>query len=267
MKLELDIIKTGLLPKFIDSVDFDIDSALTQISQEKILVDYFQFYTSISSVYSSKIEGEEIDFDSFYKHKFLKVPFQPDYTKKADDLMTAYAFALNNEINLENIKEAHLILSVNLLPKSQRGHIRTNPMFVINEQDRIEYVAADPHVVKSEMNRLILDLQLLLNANLSNKETFFYASVIHLVFVKIHPFQDGNGRMARLLEKWFLVSKLGEKAVAVGLEKNYHRNLNSYYQNIKKLGLEYNDLDYSNGLDFIQMTVKGLEQQLLDSSG
>ncbi|WP_220392957.1 Fic family protein [Chitinophaga lutea] len=35
--------------------------------------------------------------------------------------------------------------------------------------------------------------------------------MIHLVFVKIHPRADGNGRSARLLEKWFLAVKLGKR--------------------------------------------------------
>ncbi|MBL0098191.1 MAG: Fic family protein [Bacteroidetes bacterium] len=35
--------------------------------------------------------------------------------------------------------------------------------------------------------------------------------MIHLVFVKIHPLNDGNGRSARLIEKWFLAQKLGKK--------------------------------------------------------
>jgi Fic family protein len=76
--------------------------------------------------------------------------------------------------------------------------------------------------------------------------------------VKIHPFQDGNGRTARLIEKWFLLEKLGEKANAIQLEKNYYKNLSHYYNNIKKIGLEYEDLNYRNSLDFLLMTVESL---------
>jgi Fic family protein len=79
--------------------------------------------------------------------------------------------------------------------------------------------------------------------------------------VKIHPFQDGNGRTARLLEKWFLLQKIGQKAVAVQLEKNYYRNIKDYYKNIRKLGLEYHELDYGKSLDFLLMTVNGIETE------
>ena len=84
--------------------------------------------------------------------------------------------------------------------------------------------------------------------------------MIHLVFVKIHPFQDGNGRTARLIEKWFLIEKIGIKATSVQLEKNYYSRIKDYYSNIRKLGLEYEDLDYSKSLDFLLMTVSGLDE-------
>lgn len=56
-------------------------------------------------------------------------------------------------------------------------------------------------------------------ASLHAYEIFYYAAFVHLVFIKIHPSQDGNGRTARLLEKWFLIEKMGEKATAVQLKK------------------------------------------------
>ena len=149
------------------------------------------------------------------------------------------------------------------MPKSQRGLIRNNPMLVINYNDRIEYVAAEPNIVKLELNKLFNDIEFFLRADLNDFEIFYFASYIHLVFVKIHPFQDGNGRTTRLLEKWFLIEKLGDKATAIQLEKNYYKNLDSYHTNIKKLGVEYDKLDYSKCLDFLLMTVTGLKRQIL----
>ena len=260
-EMHLKILSNSLLHDFLGSIDFDLDETLASIEGDSVPVDYFKFYNSVSSVYSSKIEGENIDFDSYYKYKFLNVKYKADYTKKSDDLLLAYEFALENNLDLKNVLKAHSILSSNLLPKTQRGLIRNNPMFVLNSDDRIEYVAAEPKIVKSELEKLFSDILTLLHNSLSLTETFYFAAYIHLVFVKIHPFQDGNGRTARLLEKWFLIEKLGKKIVSVELEKNYFKNLSDYYKNIRKLGLEYIGLDYSQSLDFLTMTISGLKTQ------
>lgn len=259
--MELEILKYDLIDDFKDFVKVSPMVTLHKNEKLDIPVDYFKFYNSVSSVYSSKIEGENIDFDSFFKHKFLNVKYKPDYTKKADDLFTAYEFIFKNRLTFPNLQKTHSILSSNLLPKSQQGFIRNNPMFVINSDDRIEYVAAEPKIVKKELSKLFNDIKFLLKTDLNDFDTFYFASYIHLVFVKIHPFQDGNGRTARLLEKWFLIEKLGEKATSVQLEKNYYKNLDSYYKNIKKLGIEYEKLDYSKCLDFLLMTVTGLHNE------
>lgn len=258
---KLKILSDSLLAEYAKSIDFDIEEAIALIEKDSVPVDYFQFYNSVSSVYSSKIEGENIDFDSYYKHKFLNVKYKPDYTKKADDLLLAYEFTLENNLSFENVLKTHSILSRNLLPKNQRGLIRNNPMFVLNSDDRIEYVAAEPNIIKSETEKLFFDISILLKEKLSLPEIFYYAAFIHLVFVKIHPFQDGNGRTARLLEKWFLIEKLGKKIISIELEKNYYKNQSDYYKNIRILGLEYTGLDYSQSFDFLTMTISGLKTQ------
>jgi Fic family protein len=258
--MEFKILTSHLLDEFTEKVSESPLDKLSRVEKIDLPVDYFQFYKSVSSVYSSKIEGEDIDFDSFFKHKFLNVKFKPDYTRKADDLYKAYDFIDNHELNLKNVQKAHTILSSKLLPKSQQGFIRTNPMFVINSNDQIEYVAAGPDIVKNETNKLFEDIDILLHRDLNPFEVFYYAAFIHLVFVKIHPFQDGNGRAARLLEKWFIIEKIGQLATSVQLEKNYYNNIKSYYSNLKKPGLEYEDLDYSKSLDFLLMTVTGINE-------
>jgi Fic family protein len=259
--MNLQILSEHLLEEFkavfLNSLDLIIDG----LDKLETPVDYFRFYNSISTVYSSKIEGEEIDFDSYFKYKFLNVHFQPDYTKKSDDLFKAYEFIFKNKLTFENLKSAHSILSANLLPVSQQGFIRTNPMFVINADDKIDYVAAEPQKLLGELTKLFADVEYLLNAKLDNTEVLYFASYLHLTFVKIHPFQDGNGRSARLLEKWFLIEKLGSKATAIQLEKNYYLNLQNYYYNLKKIGLDYALLDYNKAGDFLLMTANGLLTQ------
>ncbi len=259
--MDFKILTDKLLPDYIENVKESPLDKIDRLKKSDIPVDYFEFYKSVSSVYSSKIEGENIDFDSYFKHKFLKVKFRPDYTRKADDLYAAYDFIDNNSLNLKNVKKAHSILSSNLLQKSQQGLVRSNPMFVINSEDQIEYAAASPKIVKQELDKLFHDIDLLKNADLSPFEIFYYASLLHLIFVKIHPFQDGNGRTARLIEKWFLIKKIGQKATSVQLEKNYYRHLKDYYSNIRILGLEYEELKYDKSLSFLLMTVNGLDKQ------
>lgn len=256
--MHLEILSNQLLESFVKASPKELLQLIKKIESERTPVDYFAFYNSISTVYSSKIEGENIDYDSYFKHRFLNVEYQPDYTKKADDLFHAYEYIFEHKLTFSNLQTAHALLSANLLPKSQQGIIRNNPMFVINSESRIEYVAADSEIIHSELESLFNDIENLIQEDLNEYEIFYYASYIHLVFVKIHPFQDGNGRTARLLEKWFLISKLGTNATAIQLEKNYYNNIQDYYKNIRVLGLEYPTLDYHKVLPFLLMTIKSV---------
>ena len=260
MVKDLEIVSNYLLGEFEKRIDFNPLERLTAKSKEAIPFDYFSFYTSVSSVYSSKIEGENIEADSYLKHKFLNVKYEPDYTKKPDDLYKAYEFSQNKKLNKKNVLKAHSILSQNLLSPSQRGIIRTNPMFVLNAEDRIKYVACDPRKVKSEWNRLFSDIKKIRKSALSPSEVFYYASYIHLMFLKVHPLQDGNGRTARLIEKWFLREQFGNKAISIELEKNYYTNKLKYYENIRVIGLDYEDLDFTQCIDFLMMTINSLKK-------
>ena len=257
--MNLKILNTNLFSNFVQKIDFSILEIIEKLEQKEISFDYYKTNYAISSVFSSKIEGEEIELDSFFKHKFLEVKFLPDYTKRTDDLFSAYEFMQENILNLRHILEAHSILSENLLPKFQRGNVRQNQMMIVNNDGKIEYVAADKSLVENELEKLFEDIDNLMSEDLSLEKIFYFASQIHLVFVKIHPFEDGNGRSARLLEKWFLKEFLGRKAFAVQLEKNYYKNLQNYYKNLKKIGIEYVDLDYNKSLDFLLMTVNSLK--------
>lgn len=253
MKEKFKIIPTDLLEQYNSQVNKDLSSLFDKLQDAEISTDSFSFYTSVSSVFSSKIEGEEIELDSYIKHKKFGIEFLPDYTKKIDDLYNAYTFAKTNVLNKENIGVAHKLLSKHIVAKHQQGKIRTQNMYVSTPDGKIEYVAATPFEVQGEMEKFYSDIEILLQQKLTTTEVFFFASMIHLVFVKIHPWNDGNGRSARLIEKWFLAQKLGDKAWFVQSEKNYYQQHQTYYKNIRLLGLEYPDLDYSQALPFLLM--------------
>jgi Fic family protein len=258
IKYDLQIIPISLLDEYLQKIPKGLEISFDTLKDAEISTDTFSFYTSVSSVFSSKIEGEDIELDSYIKHKKFGIKFLPDYTKKIDDLYNAYTFAKTNVLNEKNIEQAHKLLTKHIVAKHQQGKMRTQNMYVSTPDGKIEYVAALPHEVKSEMAKLYADIATLLKQDLSLPEVFYFAAMIHLVFVKIHPWTDGNGRSARLIEKWFLSQKLGTKAWFIQSEKNYYQHHQVYYNNLRALGLEYPELNYAKALPFLLMLPNAL---------
>lgn len=259
MKLPLQILSDALLPNFLKQIESGLESSFYALKEAEISTADFSFYTSVAAVYSSKIESEDIELDSYIKHKHLGISFLPDYTKKTDDLYSAYIFAQQNQLTEASLLEAHQLLGKHLLLPKYLGKYRSANMFVTTPEGQIAYVATVPNMVGSEMQKLFEDISLLQSTTLSLAESFYYAAYIHLVFVKIHPFADGNGRTARLIEKWFLAEKLGTKAWFLQSEKQYYNAHQAYYENLGDIGLEYPNLVYEKALPFLLMAVQSLK--------
>lgn len=257
--MKFEIINNNLLEDYKKAVaSIEFKEKLACLKDAEISTDNFRFYTSVASVFSSKIEGEEIELDSYIKHKGMGIQFNPDYTRKIDDLYEAYEFARENDLTETNISNVHKILARNIVSSRYLGKLRNSIMYVASKNGKIEYVATNPFNLKGEMNKFYNDVSLLLKQDLSFEEVFYYAAYIHLVFVKIHPWNDGNGRSARLIEKWFIAEHLGEKAWFLESEKNYYNYHVQYYKNLRLLGLEYEGMDYKKALPFLEMLPQSL---------
>jgi hypothetical protein len=152
--MELKILHTSLLAEYLEQVPKDLQVNFDSLHEAEISTSTFSFYTSVASVFSSKIEGEDIELDSYIKHKSMGIEFKPDYTKKTDDLYNAYTYAKQHALTPENISKVHALLAVNFVEESKLGKYRLHNMYVTTPDGKIEYVAASPFEVEKEMTKL-----------------------------------------------------------------------------------------------------------------
>ena len=210
----------------------------------------FRFYLISSSCNSSMIEGSSLTEDDYLKLK--EANFISKDMNEVDDIIASYQFAASHDITEENILKAHKIISSHLnIPKGYQGKYRDRMVRVWSGR-KVVYTAARAEIVEREMKKLAHDISLLIAREMDYNQVFYYASMIHLVFVSIHPFANGNGRMARLLEKWFLHKKLGDLAWAIASERLYFERKDSYYRNLG-FRSDYSDIDYSLSVPFLKM--------------
>jgi Fic family protein len=218
----------------------------------------FDYLTKASAVYSSNIEGNSIDLNSFMNYDMNKDKFKSGKEiEEIEDLIEAYEFAQKNKLNEKNLLHCHQIFSDSFLIRSKRGKYRTEQVGVFGKSG-LAYMAVEPEFVGREMKIFFEDLIELYAIDLNDIETFYFASLIHLKFAQIHPFRDGNGRAARLIEKWFVADKLGHKFWKIPSEEHYKNNQQKYYENIN-LGVNYYELNFDNCLDFLEMLPRCLK--------
>jgi Fic family protein len=261
MEKHLKLVSEEYFSEYSNNVKVGWVEIINKLKEKsQFTLEDFEYYIISSSLYSSKIEGNTLDANSFFRNRDKKASPKKKEVQEVETLMAAYKFASENNLNRTNLFKAHAILSTTLLPAKERGVLRKEQVGVRDSKTlKPVYLAVEPQFLKEEFAKLFDDIDELLNNELSHEEIFYFASMIHMWLAKIHPFSDGNGRTARLLEKWFLVSKLGMSAWSINSEKYYWDNRPDYYENIA-LGFNYYVLYWNRCMPFLQMLPKAMLQ-------
>ena len=87
------------------------------------------------------------------------------------------------------------------------------------------------------------------------------AGIAHLYFVSIHPFEDGNGRIARALAEKSLAQAVGHPTL-IAIAQTINDNRKEYYHTLEKNSKE---LEITNWLTFFAQTVLDAQFRTLRS--
>jgi len=129
------------------------------------------------------------------------------------------------------IRSLHYMMLAHDVQKSP-GRYRLKPVYVIDEaKDQIVYEAPDHEMVPALCEELVKNIE-----DPGDEPSYVRAAMAHLNLVMIHPFRDGNGRMARCLQTLILSRDQIVTPEFSSVEEFLGRNTPSYYDVLGLVG-------------------------------
>lgn len=158
---------------------------------------------------TAAIEGERLDSDSVRssvaRHLGLSTAGLPTPPRDVDGLVDVLLDATRNleaPLTRERLESWHAALfptGYSRLQPIQVGQLRGHdPMQVVSGRpghERVHFQAPGRKELDREMERFLAWC----NTPLERLDGLLRAGIVHLWFVTLHPFEDGNGRLARAL--------------------------------------------------------------------
>jgi Fic family protein len=188
---------------------------------------------------SNSIEGYDAPLDDAAAVDLGEEPLDADEEtrlalKGYRDAMT-YVLQLGSEVDSsyseQLLKSLHFMMT-NYDLKNRPGLWRSGAIFVRNDETGdVVYEGADIDDVPDLMHELVARLN-----GEPNVHPIVHAGMAHLNLVMIHPFRDGNGRMARCLQTLVLAREGILSPVFCSIEEYLGRNTQAYYDVLAAVG-------------------------------
>ena len=199
-----------------------------------------------SSLFSARIEGNPLKISDF------EFGTETEEEKKEEifNILKAISFidknVKRNILTKDIILNLHSLVLKNIAPSA--GRIRSEISAIFNESGVAVYIPPPP----TQIQKLLSEL--LVYVNSEGKFPLIIAFVSHLIFEKIHPFLDGNGRVGRLLISAILKSKGWDFSFAVPFEEYLDEHKDEYYFHL--------DQGLRNTNDYLEFMLEAFYKQI-----
>ena len=170
----------------------------------------------------------------------------------------------NQDLSMDLLLELHRILTVDTIPAEKQAVLREtideegNELKILLE-DKIIYYAPNKEFVEHELPKLI-DF---FNNNERDGYGFIHplikAILIHFWIGLLHPFEDGNGRLARTLFYWYMLRQGYWLFAYVSLSAKILKSRNQYAWSYVYSEQDHNDANY-----FIHYNIDKLKLAIQD---
>ena len=229
------IDKINLSPRVLEhmeSTNKDFDKYLKKFSK---FDDNFAIYFWISRFYSEIKNSNNIE----------------NHNLNNFDFTIANLFFDRLSVSNSRIHDIHRSVMKDEIDQSKVGTYRKTPVKVssiYDDYEEIFWYGANPEDIKDFMNTYI-DIYKSNSPSVLNSNPFIKSSLMHLLFLKIHPYFDGNGRTARMLHNIKFTQMINNiygmnlKICPVNLSESIKLNLISY---VKAPDNIYFDLEHNN---------------------
>lgn len=132
----------------------------------------------------------------------------------------------SNKITEENLYKLYMMTVGDFLSSDDKleynNLYRHDTVYVLS--DRVEHSGLDYKKVPEFMKSLIV----FANAE-DDINDLIKAAIIHFYIAYVHPYFDGNGRIARLVHLWFLIQKGYQSALFIPFSSKIEKSRKAYY--------------------------------------
>ncbi|MBQ7741937.1 MAG: Fic family protein [Bacteroidaceae bacterium] len=265
--------------------DFRWDDSQVSLLQEKVFRKQGLLYGRLSSlgfdsklramaenltydiVYSSEIEGIQLNVDQVRSSiarrlgiENVKYSAPSHYIDSVVGVMLEAVQNYNQPLSKEKLcawQSAFFPSGYSEGSQIEIGQYRTNEEHIVSGmfgREKIHYIAPSPDRVEKEMQKFLTWFD-----KDEPVSSVIRSAIAHFWFVSIHPFEDGNGRLARILSDMLLAR--GEKSEFrfYNVSSQINKDKNHYYDILERM--QHGDGDITEWLTwYLQKLVNALDE-------